>query len=53
MKLTGHKTESVYRRYPITDSKALEEGVGKLARMHAEGASERRSVVPIQEANQA
>jgi len=53
MKLTGHKTESVYRRYAITDSKALEEGVGKLARMHAEGASERRSVVPVQEANQA
>jgi len=53
MKLTGHKTESVYRRYAITDSKALEEGVGKLAKLHADAPSEGRSVVPIQEAKQA
>lgn len=31
MKLTGHKTESVYRRYAIADRKALEEGVARLA----------------------
>lgn len=53
MKLTGHKTEAVYRRYAITDSKALEEGVGKLAKLHADAPSEGRSVVPIQEAKQA
>lgn len=35
MKLTGHKTESVYRRYAIADSRALAEGVEKLARLHA------------------
>jgi len=31
MKLTGHKTESVYRRYAIVDEKDLAEGVKKLA----------------------
>lgn len=36
MKLTGHKTEAVYRRYAIADSVALAEGVAKLARLHAE-----------------
>jgi integrase len=35
MKLTGHKTEAVYRRYAIADSRALAEGVEKLARLHA------------------
>lgn len=34
MKLTGHKTESVYKRYAIADLAALEEGVTKLARLH-------------------
>ena len=31
MKLTGHATEAVYRRYAITDSAMLEEAVAKLA----------------------
>jgi hypothetical protein len=35
MKLTGHKTEAVYRRYAIADSRALAEGVEKLAALHA------------------
>ena len=35
MKLTGHKTESVYLRYAITDKTAMEEGVQKLALFHA------------------
>jgi hypothetical protein len=34
MKLTGHKTESVYVRYAIADKRAQEGGVEKLARLH-------------------
>lgn len=32
MKLTGHETEAVYRRYAIADGAALREGVEKLVR---------------------
>jgi integrase len=46
MKLTGHKTEAVYRRYAIADHAALSEGVEKLARLHSE-APAARNVVPI------
>lgn len=35
MKLTGHKTESVYRRYAIVSEADLREGVQKLAALHA------------------
>ena len=34
MKLTGHKTEAVYRRYAIVAKQDLTEGVSKLARLH-------------------
>ena len=34
MKLTGHKTEAVYRRYAIVAKSDLEEGVAKLAKLH-------------------
>jgi integrase len=34
MRLTGHKTEAVYRRYAIVAKSDLEEGVGKLAKLH-------------------
>jgi integrase len=47
MKLTGHKTEAVYRRYAIADAAALAEGVEKLARLHATRSAEPRKVVPI------
>ena len=33
MKLTGHKTEAVYRRYAIVNEADLSEGVAKLARL--------------------
>lgn len=33
MKLTGHKTESVYRRYAIVSESDLAEGMAKLARL--------------------
>jgi len=35
MKMTGHKTESVYRRYAIVDSTMLKEAAVKLAVLHA------------------
>lgn len=35
MKLTGHKTESIYRRYAIVAEQDLREGVAKLAEQHA------------------
>jgi integrase len=34
MMLTGHKTESVYRRYAIVSESDLSEGVAKLAALH-------------------
>jgi hypothetical protein len=39
MKLTGHKTESVYRRYAIVAEADLIEGVTKLAVLHEAGAA--------------
>jgi len=49
MKLTGHKTASVYRRYAIADHEVLEEGVDKLAKLLGtpDKDAERR-VLPIQ-----
>ena len=35
MKMTGHKTESVYRRYAIVEEQMLGEGAEKLARLAA------------------
>jgi hypothetical protein len=34
MKLTGHKTEAVYRRYAIVSESDLSEGIAKLAVLH-------------------
>ncbi len=36
MKLVGHKTESIYRRYAVTSEADLAEGVAKLSALHAE-----------------
>jgi hypothetical protein len=52
MKLTGHKTEAVYRRYAIADAAALAEGVGKLARLHGADDAETGSVLPLRAAGQ-
>ena len=35
MKITGHKTEAVYRRYAIAVQRSLEEGLEKLAAFRA------------------
>jgi hypothetical protein len=45
MKLTGHKTEAVYRRYAITSAADLSEGVAKLATLH--GATSSKTVLPF------
>ena len=41
MKITGHKTEAIYRRYAIVNEADLAEGLGKLARF-IEGAEAAR-----------
>jgi integrase len=53
MKLTGHKTESVYRRYAIADEEVLAEGVEKLAKLHGERGRERQTVLPIERSKEA
>jgi integrase len=46
MRITGHKTESVYRRYAIVDRAAIEEGMEKIHQFRQEQA-EKRKVVPM------
>lgn len=46
MKLTGHKTEAVYRRYAITSAADLSEGVAKLATLH-DASMGSRTVLPF------
>ena len=47
MKLTGHKTESICRRYAIVSENDLSEGVAKLAALHdaSSGVKEAQKVV--------
>jgi len=35
IKMVGHKTESIYRRYAIADESMLQEAGEKLARLHS------------------
>ena len=49
MKITGHKTESVYRRYAIVSESDLSEGVRKLAALHAAERRESAKVEPLRE----
>ncbi len=41
MKLVGHKTESIYRRYAIVAEADLREGIGKLARLSEDAVHEK------------
>ncbi len=47
MKLTGHMTESVYRRYAIVSESDLTEAVKKLASLHPAAARTRPRVVQL------
>jgi len=47
MKLTGHKTESVYRRYAIVSEADLSEGLKKLSSLLKTNLSESRKVIYI------
>ncbi len=47
MKLTGHLTEAVYRRYAITSEADLSEGTSKLARLHQSQPAAKVKVVRI------
>jgi hypothetical protein len=51
MKLTGHKTEAIYRRYAIADAAALKEGVQKLARLQGDGEERRTGAAAVQNAH--
>jgi len=42
--MTGHKTESIYRRYAIVDEAMLRESAETLAAYHASAGTARRSV---------
>jgi hypothetical protein len=50
MRLTGHKTESVYRKYAIVSQSDLREGVQKLANLHRSDRDQARQIVPIRAA---
>jgi integrase len=48
MKMVGHKTESIYRRYAVVSEADLREAAGQLAALHArETGPEPRKVVPL------
>jgi integrase len=49
MAMVGHKTESIYRRYAITDEAMLKEGAAKLAALHEAQRSAVAKIVPISE----
>ena len=46
MKLTGHRTESVFRRYAIVSEADLAVGVGRLAGLHGEFPHTSRTIGP-------
>ncbi len=46
MKLTGHKTEAVYRRYAIVSESDLNDGVKKLKSLLTTDLSEPHKILP-------
>jgi len=49
MKMVGHKTESIYRRYAIVDEAMLKEGAAKLQTLH-EAQAPAAPVIPLTKA---
>lgn len=47
MKMTGHKTEFIYRRYAIVDEPMLKESAAKLAALHADEKNGARKVASV------
>jgi hypothetical protein len=47
MKMTGHLTEAVYRRYAIVDEAMLQEGAAKLAALHQAEAHIKPKVIAL------
>jgi integrase len=50
MKMVGHKTESIYRRYTIADEGMLREAAIKLSALHHAEHQTPRQVIPLAEA---
>jgi hypothetical protein len=44
MKMVGHRTEAIYRRYAIADESMLREGAEKLSALHQAEQDARRVV---------
>jgi integrase len=47
MQLVGHKTESIYQRYAITNEQDLKDGVAKLAKMYQPEQTAETKVLPL------
>jgi hypothetical protein len=47
MKVVGHKTEAMYRRYAIVSPRDLTEGVAKLVVLRGRGGNSERVVLPF------
>lgn len=52
MALVGHKTESIYRRYAITDETMLRESADKLAALHRVQLQAPPKLIPFAERDQ-
>ncbi len=51
MKIVGHKTEAIYRRYVIADESLLREGAAKLEALPQAQRGAMRVVIPLRSGN--
>jgi hypothetical protein len=47
MAMVGHRTESIYRRYAISDEASLKESGAKLSSLHKAERKAHRKVLPM------